>query len=104
MLRQYMLLKSRNRAGDSEAEEGTDHSPGGPSLSTADPPIQHKLSEIIANLGVNHQRRHRQRLIRETKHTTVSETHPVKQWAYMNRILRQRNGSRNRAMRFISSR
>ena len=32
------------------------------------------------------------------------DSYLVKQWAYMNRILRQRNGLQNRAMRFISSR
>ena len=49
-----------------------------------DPLIQHKLSEMIANLGVN--------VISDdivrNENNIVAETYLVKQWAYMNRIMK----------------
>ena len=49
-----------------------------------DPLIQHKLSEMIANLGVN--------VISDdivrNENNIVAETYLVKQWAYMNRIIK----------------
>ena len=59
-----------------------------------DPLVQHKLSEMIANLGVNVISDDIARNIPETKDDKndpshcVAETYLVKQWAYMNRIMK----------------
>lgn len=59
-----------------------------------DPLVQHKLSEMIANLGVNVISDDIARNIPETKADKsdpshcVAETYLVKQWAYMNRIMK----------------
>ena len=59
-----------------------------------DPLVQHKLSEMIANLGVNVISDDIARNIPETEGDKndpshcVAETYLVKQWAYMNRIMK----------------
>jgi len=59
-----------------------------------DPLVQHKLSEMIANLGVNVISDDIARNIPETEGKSndpsqcVAETYLVKQWAYMNRIMK----------------
>ena len=59
-----------------------------------DPLIQHKLSEMIANLGVNVISDDIARSTPGTAHDesdpshSVAETYLVKQWAYMNRIMK----------------
>ena len=59
-----------------------------------DPLVQHKLSEMIANLGVNVISDDIARNIPETEgykndpSHCVAETYLVKQWAYMNRIMK----------------
>ena len=59
-----------------------------------DPLVQHKLSEMIANLGVNVISDDIARNIPETEDSNndpshcVAETYLVKQWAYMNRIMK----------------
>lgn len=50
-----------------------------------DPLIQHKLSEMIANLGVNVIS---DDIVREDTDIDTHDTYLVKQWAYMNRILK----------------
>ncbi|MDD6553314.1 MAG: acyl-CoA dehydratase activase [Prevotellaceae bacterium] len=50
-----------------------------------DPLIQHKLSEMVADLGVNVIS---EDLLRETPDLAGAETYLVKQWAYMNRIMK----------------
>ena len=50
-----------------------------------DPLIQHKLSEMIANLGVNVIS---DDIVRGDHVTNAGETYLVKQWAYMNRIIK----------------
>ena len=50
-----------------------------------DPLIQHKLSEMIANLGVNVIS---DDIVREDTGIDTHDTYLVKQWAYMNRILK----------------
>ena len=59
-----------------------------------DPLVQHKLSEMIANLGVNVISDDIARTIPESENDKndpshcVAETYLVKQWAYMNRIMK----------------
>ena len=50
-----------------------------------DPLIQHKLSEMIANLGVNVIS---DDIVRDHTDIDTHDTYLVKQWAYMNRILK----------------
>lgn len=50
-----------------------------------DPLIQHKLSEMVAALGVNVIS---EDLLRETPDLVGADTYLVKQWAYMNRIMK----------------
>lgn len=50
-----------------------------------DPLIQHKLSEMIATLGVNVIS---EDIVRGDQKTSTGETFLVKQWAYMNRIMK----------------
>ncbi len=50
-----------------------------------DPLVQHKLSEMIANLGVNVIS---DDIVRGDQTTHAGETYLVKQWAYMNRIIK----------------
>lgn len=50
-----------------------------------DPLVQHKLSEMIANLGVNVIS---DDIVREHDEIETRDTYLVKQWAYMNRILK----------------
>lgn len=50
-----------------------------------DPLIQHKLSEMIANLGVDVIS---DDIVRGDRKTDAGETYLVKQWAYMNRIVK----------------
>jgi len=50
-----------------------------------DPLIQHKLSEMIASLGVDVIS---DDIVRKDNKTSCGETYLVKQWAYMNRIIK----------------
>lgn len=50
-----------------------------------DPLIQHKLSEMVAALGVNVIS---DDIVRGNDTVDTGETYPVKQWAYMNRIIK----------------
>ena len=50
-----------------------------------DPLIQHKLSEMIANLGVNVIS---DDIVRDNSEIETQDTYLIKQWAYMNRILK----------------
>lgn len=50
-----------------------------------DPLIQHKLSEMVANLGVNVIS---EDIVRGDMKTGTGETRLVRQWAYMNRIIK----------------
>ncbi len=51
----------------------------------ADPLVQHKLSEMIASLGVNVIS---DDIVRGDTATATGETYLVRQWAYMNRIIK----------------
>ncbi len=51
----------------------------------ADPLVQHKLSEMIASLGVNVIS---DDIVRSNNEVGTGETHLVRQWAYMNRIIK----------------
>ena len=50
-----------------------------------DPLIQHKLSDMIASLGVNVIS---DDIVRDNEKTDAGDTYLVKQWAYMNRIIK----------------
>jgi len=50
-----------------------------------DPLVQHKLSEMVASLGVNVIS---DDIVRRNEQTDSGETYLVKQWAYMNRIIK----------------
>lgn len=50
-----------------------------------DPLVQHKLSEMVASLGVNVIS---EDIVRRNDQTGSGETYLVKQWAYMNRIIK----------------
>ncbi|MBN1414187.1 MAG: 2-hydroxyacyl-CoA dehydratase [Bacteroidales bacterium] len=50
-----------------------------------DPLIQHKLSEMIHQSGVSVIT---EDIVRNDEHTTIKDTHIVRQWSYINRILK----------------
>ena len=67
-----------------------------------DPLIQHRLSELIASMGVNVIS---EDIVRNTPHAADGETNTVRQWAYMNRIIKaaQWVGKEGKDVQFVET-